>query len=249
MGYGMTGATVVVAGDGWCSNAPSPYLQGSTHTNVLAVEGAVSNVFDVPSPSFVYIDFAVRLPALRDQPPTKEIVPVPHAAFYVNSQSNIVFYHRYFNGDYVAPVWSTNDQVQIPAGEWVRLTVELAYDHYTDEINYGYYMDNFYRIGINGSTNYFTNNLAYSLEYVAGGYPEVSNLSGGPREWFMCANAYGTGPYTLNTFAISGQVQIDDLAVSTNAPSGSSTNQPSTNAAQAVASPCSVLSAPVFVVR
>ncbi|MEI6217721.1 MAG: hypothetical protein WCP86_02375, partial [bacterium] len=91
-------------------------------------------------------------------------------------------------------------------------------------------------------------NLAYSLEYVAGGYPEVSNLSGGPREWFMCANAYGTGPYTLNTFAISGQAQIDDFVVCTNAPApgGSFTNSPSTNA---VLSPCSILAAPVFVVR
>ncbi|MEI6972464.1 MAG: Calx-beta domain-containing protein, partial [bacterium] len=77
-----------------------------------------------------------------------------------------------------------------------------------------YYMDNFYRIRINGSTNYYTNNYAYSLEYVAGGYPESSNLSGGPREWFMCANAYGTGPYYLHSFTISGTAQVDDYCVS-----------------------------------
>ena len=53
--YGMTGASVVAACQSWCSNSPSPYLTNSTtHTNILVVNGIISNSFAADNtPDFV----------------------------------------------------------------------------------------------------------------------------------------------------------------------------------------------------
>jgi hypothetical protein len=249
--YGMTGATVVVASQSWCSNSSSDLPQPTTnnHTKVLSVEGVVSTVFSANSPDFAYIDFSVLL-VRRDCPPTKEVTPAPQVAVYVNTNGNLVFYYTYWDygtGYTGHQTWSTNDTFKISSNELTRLTFELAFNNYTGG---GYFGDSFYRVRINGRTDFYTNGLSYSLEDVSGG-PEGTPEGVYPttnRTWFMCADNTDDSQHNhkLDSFTVSGFAQMDDFVASTN--SASYTNSPSASQAPAVPA-SSKLTAPVIIVR
>ena len=219
--YDMTNAAVITNWPSWSSNYPSPYLPYASHSNVLDIAGTVSNVLAANVYDYMYIDVCV-IPQLRDSPPTDQVTPAPQAAAYVNSQSNLVFYYRWWDmftdpAGYLPPVWETNTWVTIPTGEWVRLTFEIAFN------NYGpvYYGDSFYRIRINDSPNYYTNEYSYNLSFIHYGFPwgdvvsDPQDPAPSPREWFMCANTAGDGwpQHSLLSFTVSGSAQIDDYVV------------------------------------
>jgi len=212
---GATTAIVISSSDH--TNNFSPYLPANTpHTNVLDIAGTVSNVFVPNTPDFVYIDVCIK-PQFRENPPFDQVTPAPQVAVYVNTNGNLVFYHAWWQSDYIAPTWSTNDTIKIASNEWTRLTFELAFNNYTGG---GYFGDSFYRVRINGRTDFYTNGLSYSLEDVSGG-PEGTPEGVYPttnRTWFMCANNTSdtANTHKLDSFTVSGFAQMDDFYASTN---------------------------------
>jgi len=212
-----TNAAIVISSSDH-TNHYSPYLPTDTpRTKVLDIAGTVSNFFVPSTPDFVYIDVCIK-PQFRDSPPFDQVTPAPQVAVYVNANSNLVFYHTYYNDQTFYDfhqTWSTNDSAHILSNEWVRLTFEIAYDHYTDPAGYpgNYFGDSFYRVRINDGAC-FTNDLSYSFEDVSGN----PGGAGSDRSWFMCADNTSDNQknHKLDSFTVSGFAQMDDFYAATN---------------------------------
>lgn len=185
----------------------NPYVYYVSHSNVLDVAGTVSNSITYNDQlDDVYVDLLIR-PQLREDPP--EFETVPHAAFYINSLSNLVFFHGYYDpnlaGNGYASLWTTNTLHIIDSNVWVRLSVRMSYKSDPDSF------DSYYQFRVNGGD--LVTNL---MGYASNGYND-QHPSGGP--WFMCGNVPNQGGQaTISSFTINGFAQVDDLVLTTNPP-------------------------------
>jgi len=229
--YDRTNDAVVILSESWSSNHPSTFLPLEPHSKVLSISGVVSNSYtqiDTPvslTNFITYIDFTIK-PERRSSPPDLAIRGDPslaaygyglQVAAYINEDGNIVFYHGWWD-NYFYQKWSTNNipEQVIPSNDWVRLTLAIAYHatavYYPEDDLWLEWGDAFYRIQVNGSTNYYMNEYGYRDPWTWFYAPDGGS-------WFRCPNSNGDGNARhLSSLSIEGFAQLDDLVVSTNPP-------------------------------
>jgi len=216
---GATDSAFVTNSTG-CTNRSDFFPRVASPSNVLSIAGTVSNAFLPNTPDYIYIDVCIK-PQFRNKPPFEAgVTPAPMVAVYVNSESNLVFYHTSWidpsdplndtNARYVGnETWSTNDRVVISSTNFVRLTFEIL----NDNAGFG---DSFYRVWVNGNTNNLpANSLSYNTDNLLG---IPANSGPEPRTWFMTANSDGgltVLKHGLNSFTVNGYAEMDDFYAAT----------------------------------
>ncbi|MFZ4396002.1 MAG: hypothetical protein ACOYOU_10305 [Kiritimatiellia bacterium] len=212
-----------------------------THTNVLklSTEDTIltnnvgvgdGNPFDMTS-VITYVDTMVQFVPSGDTPtalPNGAVNDKIKAAFYVDSQTNLVIYHGVLNFDGSSIVWSrnTNEVINIPlnATNWYRVTVALdaTARNYIQNNNYSDWGAMF-QIKTNGVAVQSTN--AYGDTWKADWTNDVRITplqTGGGGTWFPFATDAGTlanGTRQLSALCFQGTGYIDDLVVTTAEPS------------------------------
>lgn len=205
----------------------SPYLTNSTHTNVLLVNGGVSNMFDNTLRDFVYVDMLIK-PKLRmidSKPDVGTGSDVPLTAVYFNTNGNMVYYFGTYFSDSYHQFWRTNTAVTVSTGSWCRLTFKI---NYLELRPYpGPYGVPVFQIVLNTNADLIIEGVAVSNEYgftsPLDAYSEPWDPTGGT--WFFACYAEIGGPGGqqqdwLAGVSIMGQAMIDDFVVADYPPDG-----------------------------
>ncbi len=210
--YGISNAGTVASEDlsGFTHGFP---IDGATHTNVLELAEPITNLFERYDPSdpdeSVYIDLLVE-PVPRDNPPGNLDTNV-QTALYMDSGGQINVYHAMF-GETPPQMWTQLQHPPLSTGDWIRVTLDMKYTK--DE--FGGKIYKYFRVGINGGP---------WIESIYG-YPQIPPAGGGDTNgpWFLQAGSEtgGGNPY-LTSISTEGPGAIDDVVVTTNAPTQSKT--------------------------
>lgn len=170
-------------------------LSSATHTQVLVLNGAVSNVFGVTGEQTLWFDFM-----LDPQPWTGAVPPAISAsalgAFYVTAQGDLALARSSDPGLVTSNLWTVLSGTGVATDNWSRLTVQWV----------GGVDGAFFAVRINGS-NPVTHASGWSM-------PDETAPRNGP--WFPCPNA--AARLTPASFNLSGQGQVDDWRLSSDQP-------------------------------
>lgn len=204
-------AFVTNAEPSYSNRAPITFpLSSETHTNIVRFEtdGLISNSFAASSLQTLWVDTMVQ-PVLSEEAPVSSAITNSQLSVYFGTNGYVSVFHGV---DTNAPAtglidtnfWSTfsNSGFRITSsGQWVRLTVQMYYN--TD---FSYAM---FKAQVDGTV--LSNEFGYS------GTDLQTATQPGP--WFLCANDTSLeGGLQLNEIALSGSGYLDDLLVTTNAP-------------------------------
>ena len=162
----------------------------------------VTNSFDGPdADQVVYLDSMLKLTPRLSIPASATNDPSVQLFFFLNADTNIVVYHGGMDGN--GPLMTVLPVNPLVSNDWNRFTVTLDYVHGDDE-----YIDRkYFKIQLNGMD--LTSAQAYSMPGQTGSY------DGGA--WFFTADQ--TGPDSVGSVVFEGSGGVDDLVVTTRAPS------------------------------
>jgi hypothetical protein len=210
--YGISNAATVVAGD--LMPFPWGHPIAGAHSNVLELMEPITNLFTRYTPAdedeSVYIDLLVD-PIPRENPPGNLPDDV-QTALYLGENGQLNAYHAMYPpaGGSAIKLWSELDHAPLPTSEWIRVTLDMKYakDVFANST------DKYFRVAINGGDWLIHSN----------GYDQLplQSATNHPGPWFLQAGSGGgKGNTYLTSLSTEGPGAIDDLVVTTNAPSGS----------------------------
>jgi hypothetical protein len=218
------GTLLIDTAPGWYSDQPDALqilttnlvysgqkpLSAETHTNVMKIDSAATNVF----PTFyqdsstvtgadVWVDMLLQ-PRQWDEDNPPAVTNDVLTAVYVTSNGNIAAYCTHTpDGLSFSNIWVVFPQIVIGSSQWVRITLAIDFDAWDPLYESGSLYD-YFQIQMNNST-YLTN-------YFGQSNPNAWDTGG---SWFMCAR---NNSHTFNSISLSGSGMLDDLVVATNAP-------------------------------
>lgn len=221
---------VVTAGD---PGYPFGYVLNTGHTQVASISNSTLAEFTMNSytnAKYIYIDVMMN-PVPRDSAPDITDSNVS-AAVYLGTNGMLNIYAKTkWDGaaQNLDPAvgqlgkWIELSNSSVPTGTWFRLSMQMSYRNSPVFLSTG--NEVFYRVAANGT--YITATNAFDVDASDNGGPNPS----GTGTWFCAANAgtipdplFGSGVWGLenayiSSIATEGPGLIDDLVVSSNAPS------------------------------
>lgn len=165
----------------------APLGNSVTHSNVLFVDGAVTNTLAGPTSTVVYLDCMGQFVYVTDTN-AMAVDPLAQGTFYVNTNGHLVV--RSADG------WAEMTDPSIASDAWVRVTVTIDHAHTDAAAN------SYFQICLNGAL--LTNAL---------GYNQNTGAPTHPGTWFKNCNAALSD---VSLYSVSGRGYIDDLKVTTN---------------------------------
>jgi hypothetical protein len=210
----------------------TPFLQdgqGVAYTNILLIDGSVSNVFAAIQTNLVYVDMMIRPTSRPEVPDVAELGGDPQqnlqVAAYVNATNQLVIYHGYFDGVYglYKTKWTTIPSPLVHSNEWTRLTFTFCYRQ-AEILKDAYFM-----VQIDGSEPFSSEPYGYArpTDNFFGADPGIGLDPGGP--WFQTCNSKWYGENLapedfgwINSVEFSCQnmpMLLDNLSVTSPPPS------------------------------
>ena len=166
------------------------------HFKVLYVDGSATNSLSGPSSVPIWSDFMGLLGQVEN---TNIAVDInAQLAFYVNTNSHLVLWHADPSSN--NRLWTEFPDTLIGSSQWVRITIKCDYNNIDGNYFYPYF-----QILLNGVA--LTNQAGWTSN-------DGFGSQGG--NWFALTR---TDFSTMTNLVISGKGWVDDLVVTTNAPS------------------------------
>ena len=213
----ITNNTTIIGINGWTAplnacaivtNAPLIYtlalppLRYEPHNKyvILNTENyAITNQFEpsINAGKKVWIDTMVQFQLWSDENPPSSVTNdnTIQAAFFVNTNKNLVVYHsRRYTASVYSNIFTIIPSVVIDSNEWHRLTVTMDHTTYVDKKSFTIQVDG-------GSV--ITNVYAFT----------APNTLTGTGAWFVVANNKSGAASYMSGVAISGTGFIDDFVV------------------------------------
>ncbi len=180
-------------------------LTSTGHTMIAELSANVTNMVMGGTGKSVWIDHLVK-PRRWDQDGNPTDIPADaQMAYYVNTNGNMVLYHRPWNaGDpsSASNTWTVIPEITIGSSTWARVSVNMDYDSAYDT----YFASRFYQVKVDGV-------LVTNAGAIANPYTGSFTT---PGSYFVMGTHDSVNK--MNAVSLHGTGFFDDFVVTTNTP-------------------------------